>query len=164
MKWKNRLTNYNFWISIVSAVLLILQAFKINFDIAYINEIATAVLGLLVVIGIISDPTRNGVVENSTATKKENIKEEIVQENTEIKTTQEPIPSNNKDETAAIDDKSDIQTVMKLISTEIEKAFEKLNIVDNSSSEKPAIKEEAETQTTITNQEAETPTCYNIVN
>ena len=48
MKWKNRLTNYNFWISIVSAVLLILQAFKFEFDIAYINEIATAVLGLLV--------------------------------------------------------------------------------------------------------------------
>lgn len=58
MKWKNRLTNYNFWISIISAVLLIFQAFDINFDIAYINEIATAVLGLLVVIGIISDPTK----------------------------------------------------------------------------------------------------------
>lgn len=58
MKWKNRLTNYNFWISIVSAVLLLLQAFDFEFDILYVNEILTAVLGLLVVIGIISDPTR----------------------------------------------------------------------------------------------------------
>ena len=58
MNWKKRLTNYNFWISIVSAVLLILQAFDISFDIAYINEIVTAVLGLLVVIGIINDPTK----------------------------------------------------------------------------------------------------------
>lgn len=59
MNWKNRLTNYNFWISIVSAVLLILQAFEFHFDIMYINEIATAVLGLLVVIGIINDPTKS---------------------------------------------------------------------------------------------------------
>ena len=50
---KNRLTNYNFWISMFSAVLLILQALKIEFDIAYVNEIFTAVLGLLVVVGII---------------------------------------------------------------------------------------------------------------
>ena len=46
MNWKNRLTNYNFWISIFSAALLILQALKIEFDIAYVNEIFTAVLGL----------------------------------------------------------------------------------------------------------------------
>lgn len=66
-KMKNRLTNYNFWISIVSAVLLILQAFDIQFDIAYINEIVTAVLGLLVVIGIISDPTKSSTKTNSSA-------------------------------------------------------------------------------------------------
>ncbi|MCQ2565004.1 MAG: phage holin [Clostridia bacterium] len=53
MKWKNRFTNYNFWISIVSAVLLIFQAFNIKFDLDCISEIVTAVLGLLVVIGII---------------------------------------------------------------------------------------------------------------
>lgn len=70
MNWKNRLTNYNFWISIVSAVLLILQAFEFHFDIMYINEIATAVLGLLVVIGIINDPTKNGKNENASANKK----------------------------------------------------------------------------------------------
>lgn len=66
MNWKNRLTNYNFWISIVSAVLLILQAFEFHFDIMYINEIATAVLGLLVVIGIINDPTKSGKNDKST--------------------------------------------------------------------------------------------------
>jgi phi LC3 family holin len=78
MNWKNRLTNYNFWISIFSAVLLILQAFKIEFDIAYVNEIFTAVLGLLVVIGIISDPTRTTIKSDSTKqeTKTETIKEE----------------------------------------------------------------------------------------
>lgn len=59
MNWKNRLTNYNFWVSIVSAVILILQALKIKFDFVYINEVVTAVLGLLVVIGIINDPTKS---------------------------------------------------------------------------------------------------------
>ncbi len=70
MNWKKRLTNYNFWISIVSAVLLILQAFDINFDIAYINEIVTAVLGLLVVIGIINDPTKTS--KDTTSSNQEN--------------------------------------------------------------------------------------------
>lgn len=70
-KMKNRLTNYNFWISIVSAVLLILQAFDIQFDIAYINEIVTAVLGLLVVIGIISDPTKSSTKTNSSVSSVE---------------------------------------------------------------------------------------------
>ena len=48
MNWKNRLTSYNFWISMFSAVLLVLQALKIEFDFIYINEIFTAILGLLV--------------------------------------------------------------------------------------------------------------------
>ena len=61
MRWKNRLTNYNFWISLISAVLLILQAFNFEFDIQYVSEIATGALGLLVVIGIISDPTKTSV-------------------------------------------------------------------------------------------------------
>ncbi len=69
MKWKNRLTNYNFWISIVSATLLILQAFNIKLDIANINEIVTALLGLLVVIGIINDPTKSAKDTELTKTK-----------------------------------------------------------------------------------------------
>ena len=93
---KNRLTNYNFWISMVSAVLLILQAFDLQFDIEYINEIVTAVLGLLVVIGIISDPTKSSTVSsnNSTSTNqptettnttKEETKGENANENEEKK-------------------------------------------------------------------------------
>ena len=81
MNWKNRFTNYNFWISIVSAVLLILQAFKFQFDIVYINEIATAVLGLLVVIGIINDPTKTSVKIENSAVKKETKKVDKVEEN-----------------------------------------------------------------------------------
>ena len=85
MNWKNRLTNYNFWISIFSAMLLVLQALKIEFDIAYVNEIFTAVLGLLVVIGIINDPTRTTVktVEQNKQDKKTEVKDEIITETKE---------------------------------------------------------------------------------
>ena len=51
----------------VSAVLLIFQAFDLQFDIEYINEIVTAVLGLLVVIGIISDPTKSSTSSSSNS-------------------------------------------------------------------------------------------------
>ena len=97
MKWKNRLTNYNFWISIVSAVLLILQAFDFEYDIAYVNEIATAVLGLLVVIGIINDPTKSSssntenIASNSDKTTTESVVEldnnveSVIPNNEEIK-------------------------------------------------------------------------------
>lgn len=93
MNWKKRLTNYNFWISIVSAILLILQAFDISFDIAYINEIVTAVLGLLVVIGIINDPTKtnkditsysqSGSVNKETKTEENTIENNKTQSETE---------------------------------------------------------------------------------
>ena len=88
MKWKNRITNYNFWISIVSATLLILQAFNIKLDIANINEIVTALLGLLVVIGIINDPTKSAKdTENDakSTNKKKAGNKQIEPSNTENK-------------------------------------------------------------------------------
>ena len=108
MNWKNRLTNYNFWISIVSAVLLILQALKIEFDIAYINEIATAVLGLLVVIGIISDPTRYTVKDNmnSKNQQKEDNFEIQQKENVilDVKVEKETVLGNDEEETGKKED------------------------------------------------------------
>lgn len=186
MKWKNRLTNYNFWISIVSAVLLILQAFDINFDIAYINEIATGVLGLLVVIGIINDPTRTVAVEN--VKKQEIVKEKPLQEKVEeivetsnetnqpeeeIKEESETIPSNIEDETVDEFDKNNFQTIIDFISREIEKATAHLKVkeennVDNeiSKKEEPIAEQE---QVNVSNEVVEEtensePTCYNIVN
>ncbi len=76
MNWKNRLTNYNFWVSIVSAVLLILQALKIKVDFIYVNEVSTAILGLLVVIGIINDPTKSN--KTSIKTDKEKVVESVL--------------------------------------------------------------------------------------
>ena len=145
MNWKNRLTNYNFWISIVSAVLLILQAFEFHFDIMYINEIATAVLGLLVVIGIINDPTK-------TSTKKENKKEvsslsptqNVEEKETEIKQEsvnqiadesvedakkeqeieEQNFPIDEQDEINDKFDKNDIKNLINKISTDVEEENE----------------------------------------
>lgn len=107
MKWKNRLTNYNFWISIVSAVLLILQAFDFEYDIAYVNEIATAVLGLLVVIGIINDPTKS----SSSSSDDNKGSTEVTSENTtetEIEKTEiEEALNTEKNQTECINAESE---------------------------------------------------------
>lgn len=121
MNWKNRLTNYNFWISIFSAVLLILQALKIEFDFIYINEIFTAVLGLLVVIGIINDPTRTSVKTTETTQK--------------IETKQETLPTDKEDETNNGDiqndnenvlEKVDVQAVLNKISIDLDEKIKEL--------------------------------------
>ena len=163
MKWKNRITNYNFWISIVSAVLLILQAFHINFDIAYINEIATAVLGLLVVIGIINDPTKSiSSISKIEDKKEEQLKEEKLVEN--IKNNQEiennqNIPSDVENKTDDGSSEIDIKTVINLISSEIKKSFDAVGISNTKKIEKEETLEEIEEVAEIKEE-----TCYNIVN
>ena len=122
MNWKNRLTNYNFWISIFSAALLILQALKIEFDIAYVNEIFTAVLGLLVVIGIISDPTRTSLKSTENTNTQEKIKETKATKETqqlEAKSEEEKLPFNKENEADNVDIKNDIQTILATISKDL---------------------------------------------
>ena len=127
MKWKNRLTNYNFWISIVSAVLLILQAFNFEFDIAYISEIATAVLGLLVVIGIISDPTKTYAPTHETNSTDKTISEEIEEKSKTEKETVEYENNTNaldvKNENDNVNNESNFQTIIDFISNEINKTI-----------------------------------------
>lgn len=154
MNWKNKLTNYNFWISIVSAVLLILQAFDINFDIAYINEIVTAVLGLLVVIGIISNPNKTGNTDNSAnstvqeteekadenidtvasempADEKENVRDERTEENSQKTNTDQGevnniLPNDEQTETADHFDADNLEVLIKQISSDLNKKMSEL--------------------------------------
>lgn len=118
MNWKNRLTNYNFWISIASAALLILQAFKIEFDVAYINEILTGILGLLVVIGIISDPTRTAIKE----TKKES---QNLEKQTE-KPEETIVPIKDENESYNVYSQVDFQAVVDKISSDLNEISHKL--------------------------------------
>lgn len=156
MKWKNRLTNYNFWISIVSAVLLILQAFNFEFDIAYISEIATAVLGLLVVIGIISDPTRtytpsetNKETAEENSTSSTETTEKVNKEQCENITT---TSADVKNENDYVGNESNFQTIIEYISKEINKTVGE--VLNNKTKQTNNATEEAE----------EKSNCYNIVN
>ena len=129
MNWKNRLRNYNFWISMFSAVLLILQALKLEFDIAYVNEIFTAVLGLLVVIGIISDPTRMTVKSNETinrevAAKKETESTNKIETNSEIKENVLPIEKEN--EVDCVVNQIGVQTILEKITTSLDEKMKEI--------------------------------------
>lgn len=125
MNWKNRLTNYNFWISMFSAVLLILQALKIEFDVAYVNEIFTAVLGLLVVVGIIIDPTKT-TTKTTNQTSVEKTKE--IEENAENGT--EKLPIDEKNETDNINNENDFQTVLKNIANDFAVKIKELDAIN----------------------------------
>ena len=68
---KEKFRNYGLWISLISAVLMILQSMGLKFDLPYINEVITSILGVLVALGIISNPSdgtgysdKGRVVEN----------------------------------------------------------------------------------------------------
>jgi len=148
MNWKNRLTNYNFWISIFSAVLLILQALKIEFDIAYVNEIFTAVLGLLVVIGIISDPTRTTIKTPYQTTEKKE-KQEIDQNNAisdlqpsnkevnqEDEVIEKPLPIVEKDEADISYSKNDFQNVLSKISEDLNVKIKELATLNKETAER----------------------------
>lgn len=54
---KGKFRNYGLWVSLISAVIMILQAMGLKFDLPYVNEVITSVLGVLVALGIISNPS-----------------------------------------------------------------------------------------------------------
>lgn len=60
MTIKDKLKSYNFWITLVSAIILLLQVFgeKFNFriDSTFIIDVTTALCSIFVVLGIISVP------------------------------------------------------------------------------------------------------------
>ena len=57
MKIKERIKNVGFWVSIISAVFLILGAFGVEIGDETVSSVINAVCSLLVVTGIVSDPT-----------------------------------------------------------------------------------------------------------
>ena len=68
---KGKFRNYGLWISIISAVLMLLQAMGLKFDLPYVNEIITSILGVLVTLGIISNPSDgNGYTNKSSLIEK----------------------------------------------------------------------------------------------
>ena len=63
MKFLKKLKSSNFWVSMISAIVLILQAvFNVEIKAEYLNQIILGILGILVMTGIVSDTSNNEVM------------------------------------------------------------------------------------------------------
>ena len=84
---KERCKSYSFWLAIASALFLLIQAIgkPLGLDISeeVYMSIINAVLGIFVVFGIISDPTKKG--EETEEIIKESTKNESEQDNLQEK-------------------------------------------------------------------------------
>lgn len=63
MKWKERLRNKAFWVSLASAILLLTQQLGFNIFPENSLEIVNTVLLIFTILGVIVDPTTPGVAD-----------------------------------------------------------------------------------------------------
>lgn len=82
MKLKDRIKTYNFWVSLASAILLIVnligKRFNFSVDENLYNDLFTSFCGILVLLGIIVPPNNSknlseGINENSKTEEQEDI-------------------------------------------------------------------------------------------
>lgn len=62
ISWKVRLTNKLWWTQIISDVLLVITSAGIKLPSWINNEVILAILSVLTLLGIITDPTTQGVL------------------------------------------------------------------------------------------------------
>ena len=75
INWKVRIRNKNFWLSIIPAVLLLIQAigavFGYTFDFGILSEkllaVVNAVFVVLAILGVVTDPTTHGISDSQRA-------------------------------------------------------------------------------------------------
>ena len=75
INWKVRLKNKNFWITIIPAILLIIQPilslFGVEIDLGEVGNVILAVVDavfvVLAVLGIVTDPTTAGISDSAQA-------------------------------------------------------------------------------------------------
>lgn len=75
INWKVRLVNKNFWLSLIPAVLLLVQAvgapLGMTLDFGELGNqllsIVNAVFAVLAILGIVQDPTTDGMSDSSLA-------------------------------------------------------------------------------------------------
>lgn len=75
LNWKVRLKNKYFWLSAIPALALVVQAvasvFGFSYDFSDLTNklivVVNAVFALLVILGIVVDPTTNGVTDSKQA-------------------------------------------------------------------------------------------------
>ena len=75
INWKVRLKNKNFWLSLIPAVLLLIQVvaapFGYKWDFGVLGQQLTAIVNaafaVLAIVGVVTDPTTEGVSDSSQA-------------------------------------------------------------------------------------------------
>ena len=75
INWKVRLKNRAFWLSVIPAVLLLVQTvaalFGFTLDLGEIGDkllaVVNAVFALLVILGVVNDPTTAGIADSKLA-------------------------------------------------------------------------------------------------
>ena len=75
INWKVRLKNKNFWLALIPAVLLLVQAvaalFGFELDLSFVSEklltVVNAVFVVLTILGVVVDPTTQGVADSERA-------------------------------------------------------------------------------------------------
>ena len=88
---KEKLRSYEFWVSLISAVLVVLQTMSLKVDIPHITEITTAFLGALSVAGILKKSKSEDeeeveiAVQNNEDTDLNNVQNKDNKENKEDK-------------------------------------------------------------------------------
>ena len=72
---KAKLKSYEFWGSVISAVMVVLQSISLKFDVPYIQEVVMGFLGVLAVAGIVKkkDPPTDDPIEDSQEEDGDNI-------------------------------------------------------------------------------------------
>ena len=77
---KEKLKSYEFWVSVISAVLVVLQTMSTKIDIPHVTEVMTAFLGALCVAGILKKTKAKDEEASGTANSEE-VKNDTPNEN-----------------------------------------------------------------------------------
>lgn len=75
INWKVRIKNKNFWVSVIPAILLLVQVmaalFGFTLDLGDLGNkliaVVNAIFGVLAVLGVITDPTTAGLSDSAQA-------------------------------------------------------------------------------------------------
>ena len=83
INWKVRLKNKNFWLSLIPALLLLIQAvayvFGFSLDLSEMGDkllaVVNALFAVLAILGVVTDPTTAGLSDSNLAMRYETPKE-----------------------------------------------------------------------------------------
>ncbi len=84
INWKVRLKNKNFWLSLIPALLLLIQAvayvFGFSLDLSEMGDkllaVVNALFAVLAILGVVTDPTTAGLSDSNLAMMYEKPKED----------------------------------------------------------------------------------------